>query len=114
MDKINLFKISSNDEFAKEFNYFMLSDSENEIIVEFDVLTEEKIRKFKKKISDSPAIRFKQSEGYDSEEVSLKSGAKISNSTAYASIGYHKGHHNGYAQYIKANSINAALGTTRY
>lgn len=38
----------------------------------------------------------------------------ISSTGTRLTLGIHKGRHNGYAHYVKANAINSALGTTRY
>lgn len=77
MNQINEFKLSGQDHFANEFNYYTLSDSENQIIVEFDELTDANIAEFKQKVSSSEAICFAQSQGNDREEVYLKTGVNI-------------------------------------
>ncbi|WP_313755942.1 hypothetical protein [Tissierella sp.] len=38
----------------------------------------------------------------------------ISSTGARLTLGIHKGRHDGYAHFIKANEINSALSTTRY
>lgn len=60
MDQINAYKLSGTREFADEFNYYALSDSENKIIVELEELTDENMEKFKKEVCDSEAITFEQ------------------------------------------------------
>lgn len=88
MNHINEFKLSGEDEFADKFNYFMLSDFSNKIVVEFEELTDENIAEFKQKVTDNGSVSFAKSKGEDIEDVSLKPGAQISKSGSSASIGY--------------------------
>lgn len=117
MNQLNDYKLNGTDEFANEFNYYKLSDSENKIIVELEELTDENIAKFKDKVCDSESITFEQATDDGVEEVDINAGSEITSSSSSASVGY-RAKRNGVAgivtasHFVKSGDIVTANGST--
>lgn len=63
MDELNDYQTKNDNDISNNFLLYYLSESQNAVIVEMQECTPEKIEEFKKNVSDSPAIQFKQAKG---------------------------------------------------
>ena len=63
MDELNDYQTKNDNDISNNFLLYYLSESQNAGIVEMQECTPEKIEEFKKNVSDSPAIQFKQAKG---------------------------------------------------
>ena len=104
MDRINAYKVSSNEKFADEFDYYKLDDRLNCIVVELNNFTEENIEFFKKKVSDCEAIIFTKSKNDDVLDSGILPGASISCLGHTGSVGYR----------VKRNGVNGFVTSAHF
>lgn len=116
MNQLNNYKLDGTGEFADQFNYYKLSDSENKIIVELEELTDENIAKFKENVCNSTAITFEQATDDGVDEVDINAGSQITSTSSSASVGY-RAKRNGVvgivtaAHFVKSGDTVKANGT---
>ena len=72
MDELNDYQAKNDNDISNNFLLYYLSESQNAVIVEMQECYPSKIDEFKRNVSDSPAIQFKQA---TSKPIDL--GAKI-------------------------------------
>lgn len=87
MNELNEYKTAHNDDVSNNFNYYWLSDKDNNIVVETSDMSEGAIEAFKEQVSDSPMIVFKQCSGPMVPEISMKPGQSIK-TVGSGSMGY--------------------------
>lgn len=91
MEFLNKYKQNTRDsEIAKSWSGHFLSDSDNAIFVELDVVSDEQISLFRKEVTDSPMISFINSGGQGVDCANLNSGRGTNNATTgmSGSMGY--------------------------
>lgn len=77
MGKLNVFKINNPDnDVANNFNKFWLSNRSNEIIVELNDFSDERIALFRNTVSDSPMITFTEPSGFATLETIINPGTE--------------------------------------
>ena len=85
MDVLNNYKlINPDDAISNNFNFFMVSDIDNNVTVELDEMTVEQIALFKKHVIDSPIIKFISSRGAVVDHANINPGDSVSK----GSMGY--------------------------
>lgn len=91
MEFLNKYKQNTRDsEIAKSWSGHFLSDSDNAIFVELDVVSDEQISLFRKEVTDSPMISFINSGGQGVDCANLNPGRGTNNATTgmSGSMGY--------------------------
>ena len=91
MEFLNKYKQNTRDsEIAKSWSGHILSDSDNAIFVELDVVSDEQISLFRKEVTDSPMISFINSGGQGVDCANLNPGRGTNNATTgmSGSMGY--------------------------
>ena len=111
MDLLNDFKEkNSNSKTARNFNSYWLSDNTNEIIVELEDMSPNRIMQFKKQVVDSPIIVFVQSQGESALDTNINPGDGITTGVI-SSMGY-RARRNGLNGFVTAAHGVGKLGST--
>lgn len=115
MNELNVFKADpANAAVGNNIAAFSLMDLDNDVLVELLEYNEGKMKEFKTKVMNSPAIRFIQSDGLPEEEALLQPGCKASTGSFAGSYAFRASNGSGQVGMVTSGHLFTSVGQLAY